>query len=230
MNVQGFQKMTLLDYPGKIACTVFTGGCNLKCPFCHNASLVKHPCGRDSAQEEVLSYLEKRRGILEGVCVTGGEPLLQADLVPFLFRVKALGYAVKLDTNGSLPENLASVLKEGLVDYVAMDVKSGPEHLTEAIGTEIPAERFLQSMAHIRAAGIPYEFRTTLVKGIHSEQDVIAMGKWIRSDEPYYLQGFVDSGDILGEGVAPFTADEMKHFLSLLQKDHVCVHLRGQEE
>ena len=230
MNVQGFQKMTLLDYPGKIACTVFTGGCNLRCPFCHNASLVKHPCGRDSAEEEVFSYLEKRRGILEGVCVTGGEPLLQPDLIPFLSRVKALGYAVKLDTNGSLPDALASVLKAGVVDYVAMDVKSGPEHLTAAIGTAIPAERFLQSMAHLRAAGIPYEFRTTLVKGIHTERDVIAMGEQIRSDEPYYLQGFVDSGDILGEGVESFTPDEMKHFLSLLQKDHVCVHLRGQEE
>ena len=126
MNIQGYQKLTLLDYPGKVACTVFTGGCNLRCPFCHNGDLVSHPMGYPNACDEVADYLARRRGLLDGVCVTGGEPLLQPDLKEFLKQLKAWGYPVKLDTNGTLPLRLREILKTGLVDYVAMDIKSSP--------------------------------------------------------------------------------------------------------
>ena len=142
MNIQGFQKLTLLDYPEKVACTVFTGGCNLLCPFCHNAGLVRTPNDSTSLEDEVLPYLSRRRGLLDGVCVTGGEPLLQPDLQDFLSRVKQMGYLVKLDTNGSMPDRLRHLLSTGLVDYVAMDVKSSPAGYARAIGCNADFSKF----------------------------------------------------------------------------------------
>ena len=232
MNVQGYQKLTLLDYPGKVACTVFTGGCNLRCPFCHNASLVEHPAEQESREAEALAYLEKRRGILEGVCVTGGEPLLQPDLSVFLRKVKDMGYAVKLDTNGSEPEKLRKILSEGVVDYVAMDVKSSPDAYRKAIGREMDFAPFAESMRILRESGVPYEFRTTLVKGIHEARDVEELGKLLAGEKRYFLQGFVDSGNLIEEGAGfqPFSEEEMLRFLDVIRKTVPEAALRGQKE
>lgn len=208
--------MSLLDYPGHVVCTVFTGGCNLRCPFCHNAGLVRTPGAQADATHEVLAYLERRRGLLDGVCVTGGEPLLQPRLVDFLQQVKDWGYAVKLDTNGSLPRQLAAVLDTGLVDYVAMDIKSSPAGYAAATGAQVDMAAFEQSVCLLRDSGVPHEFRTTVVKGIHTAADMQAIGRWIGGPEvAYYLQRFVDSGQILGSGCSAFSEEEMDSLLAV---------------
>lgn len=227
MNIQGYQKLTLLDYPGKTACTVFTGGCNLRCPFCHNAGLVRNPLAQDNATAEVMEYLTKRRGILDGVCVTGGEPLLQPDLVDFLRDVRNLGYAVKLDTNGSLPEKLADVLAQGLVDYVAMDIKSSPTGYALATGAEIDPAVFARSVQVLRESGIPHEFRTTAVGGIHTPEDFVRIGQWLGDVPAYFIQRFVDSGQLLGEGFYPFSIEEMEHLLTTVREFIPAAQLRG---
>ena len=227
MNVQGYQKLTLLDFPGKTACTVFTGGCNLRCPFCHNAGLVRNPLEQNNATAEVLEYLQKRRGILDGVCVTGGEPLLQPDLADFLREVRALGYAVKLDTNGSLPDKLADLLSLGLVDYVAMDIKSSPQGYALATGADLDPAVFARSVQVLQESGVPHEFRTTAVGGIHTPEDFVEIGKWLRDVPAYFIQRFVDSGQLLGEGVYPFSLEEMEHLLATVREYVPAAQLRG---
>ena len=227
MNIQGYQKMTLLDYPGRVACTVFTGGCNLRCPFCHNAGIVRNPCEYESAEREVLDYLARRKGLLDGVCITGGEPLLQPDLADFIGRVKSMGYLVKLDTNGSLPDRLSRLLSMGQIDYVAMDVKSSPAGYARATGGDADPSCFAESMRLIRSSGIAHEFRTTAVKGIHTREDFEKIGKWIGADEPYFIQGFVDSGNLLGSGCSAFNADEMQALLQAVIPFIPSAQLRG---
>ena len=228
MNIQGFQKMTLLDFPGRVACTVFTGGCNLRCPFCHNGGLVRTPMEHGNMTDAVLDYLSRRRGILDGVCLTGGEPLLQPDLEDFLFRLHEMGFLIKLDTNGALPKRLSRVLDAGLVDYVAMDVKSSPEGYGRATGSDISPEVFAESMDLIRGSGIPYEFRTTAVKGIHEVNDFCEIGKWLRAEDPYFIQTFVDSGNLLGSGCSAFDEEEMQTILSAVKPYLPRAELRGQ--
>lgn len=227
MNVQGFQKLTLLDFPGKVACTVFTGGCNLRCPFCHNAGLVRTPYEGESFEREVFDYLERRRGLLDGVCVTGGEPLLQPDLEAFLSRVKQMGYLVKLDTNGSLPERLGRLLSTGLVDRVAMDVKSSPEGYAKAIGCDVDLSKFFESVELLKSASVAYEFRTTAVKGIHTVSDFEAIGKWLAGDSPYFIQRFVDSGNLLGQGCQAFSEEEHVLLLAAVKPYLPNASLRG---
>ena len=227
MNVQGFQKLTLLDFPGKVACTVFTGGCNLRCPFCHNAGLVRTPLAGPNLTDEVLAYLAKRKGILDGVCVTGGEPLLQTDLVGFLQAVKEMGYAVKLDTNGMLPGRLAEVLATKLVDYVAMDIKSSPDGYPAATGTDADVSAVSDSLSILRDSGIPFELRTTAVRGIHTEADFDAIGRWIGDVPAYFIQRFVDSGQLLGSGFDAFTPEEMEHLLATVRVHVPSAQLRG---
>lgn len=227
MNVQGYQKLTLLDFPGKTACTVFTGGCNLRCPFCHNAGLVRNPLAQDNAAAEVLEYLQKRQGILDGVCVTGGEPLLQPDLADFLRDVRDLGYAVKLDTNGSLPDKLADLLAQGLVDYVAMDIKSSPQGYAKATGADLDPAVFARSVRVLRESGVPHEFRTTAVGGIHTPEDFVAIGRWLGEVPAYFIQRFVDSGQLLGEGFYPFSLEEMEHLLTTVRGYIPAAQLRG---
>ena len=229
MNVQGYQKLTLLDFPEHVACTVFTGGCNLRCPFCHNASLVLTPRVGDNQEEAVLSYLSGRTGILDGVCITGGEPLLQPDLSDFVKKVKNMGFAVKLDTNGSDPDALEALLSTGNIDYVAMDIKSSPERYGVAIGKDFPLERFRRSVEIIRNSGIPHEFRTTLVKGIHVAEDAEGIGRWLEGEEKYFLQGFVDSGNLLESGYEALSPEETKAFLETIKKYIPTAQLRGQE-
>ena len=227
MNIQGFQRLTLLDYPGKVACTVFTGGCNLRCPFCHNAPLVLSPAAQRSMEGEVLSYLQKRRGLLDGVCVTGGEPLLQPELPRFLSAVRAMGYLVKLDTNGTLPAPLKALLVAGLVDYVAMDIKAAPEHYALAAGTDVDLARVRESVDLIRSSGVEHEFRTTVVRGIHTQADFEAIGQWLEGAERYFLQPFRDSGDILSPGCVGFSHDELALFLRTVQAYIPAAALRG---
>ena len=227
MNVQGYQKLTLLDYPGRTACTVFTGGCNLRCPFCHNAGLVRTPLAGPNLTDEVLGYLQKRRGILDGVCVTGGEPLLQPDLVGFLQAVKEMGYAVKLDTNGMLPGRLAEVLATKLVDYVAMDIKSSPDGYPAATGTDADVSAVSDSLSILRDSGIPFELRTTAVRGIHTEADFDAIGQWIGDVPAYFIQRFVDSGQLLGSGFDAFSPEEMERLLTTVRRYTPSAQLRG---
>ena len=227
MNVQGYQKLTLLDYPGRTACTVFTGGCNLRCPFCHNAGLVRTPLAGPNLTDEVLAYLAKRKGILDGVCVTGGEPLLQPDLVGFLQAVKEMGYAVKLDTNGMLPGRLAEVLATKLVDYVAMDIKSSPDGYPAATGTDADVSAVSDSLSILRDSGIPFELRTTAVRGIHTEADFDAIGRWIGDVPAYFIQRFVDSGQLLGSGFDAFTPEEMERLLTTVRVHVPSAQLRG---
>ena len=228
MNIQGYQKLTLLDFPSRVACTVFTGGCNLRCPFCHNAGLVRTPFSSENSEEELLSYLSSRRGLLDGVCVTGGEPLLQPDLPSFLQRIKDMGYAVKLDTNGSLPDKLAALLATGLVDYVAMDVKSSPAGYAAATGREGDVAPFLQSIHLLENSGIPHEFRTTVVKGIHTAADIEAIGQLLSGTARYFLQPFRDTGNLLGHGCSAFSEAEMSAFLDIAKKYIPAAELRGQ--
>ncbi len=226
MNVQGLQKLTLLDYPGRVAATVFTGGCNLRCPFCHNATLVTRPMQDPELSEEVLSYLEKRKGILEGVCFTGGEPLLQPDLADFMAKVKALGLSVKLDTNGALPGRLRDLLHTGLVDYIAMDVKSSQDGYAKATGSAIPFSVFWESIELIKHCGVAYEFRTTAVKGIHELNDFVQISRLL-GDEPYFIQKFVDSGNLLGENCSAFSHEEHEAILSAVRQYTPRAQLRG---
>ena len=226
MNVQGFQKVTLLDYPGRVACTVFLGGCNLRCPFCHNAGLVRTPMAEADAYPALIDYLEKRKGILQGVCITGGEPLLHPDLPDLLRTVKDMGYPVKLDTNGSLPRQLEKALATGYVDYVAMDIKHAPEAYHKATGCDLDFSPFDESVRLIRESGLPYEFRTTAVRGIHEIKDFEAITAYL-GDEPYFIQKFVDSGNLLSAGCSAFSYGEMQEILSVARNHTPRAALRG---
>ena len=229
MKIYGLQKLTLLDYPEKVACTVFTGGCNLRCPFCHNASLVVDTRDvEEISNEELFGYLKKRHGLLDGICVTGGEPLLHPDLADFLRDVREIGYSVKLDTNGSFPVQLGEIVGEGLVDYVAMDVKSSPEHYPEAVGiADFDFSAVRQSMDFLLAGHVDYEFRTTVVKGLHSEEILRGAALSIKGAKRYFLQKFVDSGDLIGSGMSAFSDDEMKEFLKVVSPYVKYAALRG---
>ena len=227
MIIKGFQKTTLLDFPGKVAATVFTGGCNFRCPFCHNASLVTHIKEDTVEESEVLSYLEKRKNILDGICITGGEPLLQPDIDAFCRKVRALGLAVKLDTNGSRPEALKHLIEEGLVDYVAMDIKNSKDAYARTCGLERFPDGVEESIRLIMSCGIPYEFRTTVTREFHSPETIEALTRWIRGAERYFLQCFTDSGDLIGEGLSAYSATEMEALLSLARKEIPSAELRG---
>lgn len=228
MLIHGLQKTTLLDFPGRVACTVFTGGCNFRCPFCHNASLVTHVDPAQAIpQENVLAYIKKRKGILDGVCVTGGEPLLQPDLADFCRLVRAEGLAVKLDTNGAYPDRLESILKENLVDYIAMDIKNSKEEYAKTCGLSEFPEGIEKSIYLIMNAGIPYEFRTTVVRELHTEESMRALARRIAGAERYFLQAFTDSGDLIGRGMSAYGEQEMALLLKAVQVYVPSAALRG---
>ena len=232
MLIKGFQKTTLLDFPGKVACTVFTGGCNFRCPFCHNASLVTRMDNDvEFSEEEILAYLKKRKGILDGVCVTGGEPLLQNDIIPFLEKIKAIGLLVKLDTNGSRADRLSEIISLGLVDYIAMDIKNSKDKYAITCGLGSMPEDIERSIDIIMNSGIPYEFRTTVVKELHTEADIIDIAKRISGTKKYFLQGFIDSGDIIGEdNYSAYSTEEMKHIINEVKKIIPDASLRGIDD
>lgn len=230
MNIAGFQKLTLLDYPGHTACTVFTGGCNLRCPFCHNAGLVLSPGEEPGVpEEEVFSYLEKRRGILDGVVVTGGEPLLHRELPAFLEKVKARGFAVKLDTNGSFPERLEALVLAGLADYVAMDIKNSPALYERTAGVPgLDIAPIARSKEFLMEGRVDFEFRTTLVKGLHTEESVTDIARFLAGEEKFFLQQFKNSGNLLlPEGLSAFDEKEMQKFAALCRPYVPAVQIRG---
>ena len=228
MKFYGFQKMTMLDYPGKVACLVFTGGCNLRCPFCHNALLVTQIDNVVYDEEEIIEYLKKRKGLLDGVCVSGGEPLLQIGLENFLKRVKELGYSIKLDTNGTFPARLKSLVEKGLVDYVAMDIKNCKEKYALTTGTNsFDIQKIEESVNFLLKGTVDYEFRTTIVDGFHETQDIVAIGEWIKGAKRYFLQNFVDSGNLIGNDLHGVSKDFMKELQIEAAKFVEKVELRG---
>jgi pyruvate formate lyase activating enzyme len=214
MNIQGLQKTTLLDYPEKIAATVFTGGCNFRCPYCHNASLVLNAGNaQDISEEAFFEFLSKRKGLLDGVCISGGEPLLQKEIGRFISEIKSIGFFVKLDTNGSLPDKLKALVGDGLIDYVAMDIKNSPAGYARTAGTtEDVLPKIKESVAFLLTGHVEYEFRTTVVKGLHTKEDFAAIGKWIQGAERYFLQNFVDSGDLIQPGLQGVEKEELMAF------------------
>lgn len=228
--VSGLQKLTLLDYPGRVACTVFTSGCNFRCPFCHNAPLVlPELIPEDAMEEEVLRFLKKRVGILDGVAVTGGEPLLHRNIDDFLAKVHALGYKIKLDTNGSFPEHLMSIVKDGLVDRVAMDIKNSPEKYAETVGIpDFDIAGVEKSKNFLLEGHIDYEFRTTVVKGLHTAESLTDAAGWIAGAKEYYLQQFKDSGNVIDiQGLSAFDEKEMHELARRVSVFVPSVRVRG---
>lgn len=229
MKIHGFQKMTLLDFPGKVACTLFTAGCNLRCPFCHNAPLVTDiDNSLQYTENDIFAYLQKRKGLLDGVVITGGEPLLQLDIASFIKKIKNLGYDVKLDTNGSFPDKLYELISEGLIDYVAVDIKNCREKYALTTGIEnYNLENIDKTVNILKQGNIPYEFRTTVVKEFHTVEDIEKIGDWICGADKYYLQSFVDSGNLIGSDLHPVDADVMKIMAKKVQKCVSIVGVRG---
>lgn len=243
MRIAGLQKLTLLDYPGKTAATVFTPGCNFRCPFCHNADLVTGGAAHETTAgasasadaislDEFFAFLSKRQGLLDGVCISGGEPLLQPGIEDFCARVRELGYTVKLDTNGSFPDRLRALVKAGLVDCVAMDVKNAPERYAETVG--VPAFDLAPvqaSLDFLRAGALPYEVRTTVVRELHTADDLRALAAWVQGVQAWHLQSFIDAESVLG-GTGRFHAwdpDDLRALLPELQRLVPTVALRGVE-
>lgn len=229
MKFNGFQKLTLLDYPGKVACTLFTAGCNLRCPFCHNASLVTHIDNTNIYnKEEILSYLGKRQGILEGVCISGGEPLMQTEIEDFIKEVKALGYSIKLDTNGFYPDKLISLVEKGLIDYVAVDIKNSYSKYAKTTGIEnLDLSPLKRTVEFLLSGKVDYEFRTTIVEGLHTEADILDIGKTIKGAPRYFLQNFVDSGDLIGEGLCAISLENMKKMQKIAAQFVPNAEIRG---
>lgn len=230
MLISGLQKTTLLDYPGCVACTVFTGGCNFRCPFCHNSSLVvPERIAEGVSEDELMAFLKKRVGVLDGVAITGGEPLLHKDMPEFLRKIKALGFKIKLDSNGSNPQLLEDIVKDGLVDRVAMDIKNSPELYARTIGLDnYDLSAVERSKNFLLEGRVEYEFRTTVVKGLHTVESIRQAAKWIEGAKEYYLQQFKDSGDVLRlDGLGAFNEDEMKILRQTAAEFVPNVQLRG---
>ena len=235
MQIHGLQKMTLLDYPGKVACTVFLAGCNYACPFCHNSQLLTTDAEPVMQEEALLSFLQKRRGVLDGVCITGGEPTLNPGLKPLLERIKALGYAVKLDTNGSSPAVLRQLVEAGLVDHVAMDVKNGPEQYAQTVGVPgVKLERVEESLRFLIGGSTSYELRTTLVQQLHDAASITAMGRWLAGLVPgrlprvLYLQRFVDRESVAFSGLSAPEEDCVRRYVTALTPYVHEVRIRGE--
>ena len=239
MKIHGLNKLTLLDYPGHMACLIFTGACNYRCPFCHNASLVLNPNSQPAiSEEEIFAFLQSRKGILEGVCISGGEPTLQADLPEFIRKIRTMGFHVKLDTNGSRPGILKALLEEGLLDYVSMDIKNALKKYLSTIGipesvsgfNNLITDSVCQSAELLMQSSIPYEFRTTVVKELHNEEDLLSIGKWLNGANAYYLQSFRDSETLVGASLGQFHAyepEQMRAFRDLLKPYFETVEVRG---
>ena len=231
MNICGYQKTTLLDYPGHVAATIFTGGCNFRCPFCHNSDLVVNstmsPC---ISQEEIFSFLKKRKNVLSGICITGGEPTLQTNLSEFIKKVRSLGYKIKLDTNGYRPDVISSLLEDNLLDYIAMDIKAGLSNYAKVSGIpNLDTSKIKESISIIENSGIDYEFRTTIVKELHNIQDFLEISEMLSSSSSYFIQSFKDSGNILTPGLSSCDTDTLNQYLAIVKNKLPFSSLRGIE-
>ena len=234
MKIAGLQKMTLLDYPGKVACTVFLQGCNFRCPFCHNSDLLPGQGEFLMDDAELLAFLEKRKGLLDGVCVTGGEPTLQPQLLQLLKSIKELGYAVKLDTNGARPQVLRELVEAGVVDYVAMDIKNSREEYPKTAGIgESLLPHIEESIRYLVSGKVDYEFRTTVAHPLHSAQSIEAMGKWVSSlndgvqPKRWYLQLYVERESVLAGGLLAPSKENMGQYCRILSPYAEIISLRG---
>lgn len=231
MIIQGLQKISLLDYPEKVSCTVFLSGCNFKCPFCHNASLViseKIGSQNKITDLEFFEFLKTRIRKLDGVCITGGEPLLRSDLEGFIKSIKDLGFLVKLDTNGYNPKALKDIVNTGMIDFVAMDIKNSQEHYSLSVGVpDLDIKKICESVSFLLSETVPFEFRTTVVEELHTEEDLIRIGEWIQGTEDYYLQQFVDSGDVITNGLHSPTIEKMERYKDIIESYVPNVKLRG---
>ena len=228
MNIHGLQKMTLLDFPGRVACTVFLGQCDFRCPFCHNFELVDGSAPAVMTDEELFAFLRKRQGLLDGVAITGGEPCVHKDLPELLRRIRELGFAVKLDTNGNHPWLLRTILDEGLADYVAMDVKNSPAKYAETIGKDHFSLAGVEESIHLIMESAPdYEFRTTVVEEFHDPQDFEEIGKMVRGAGRHFLQPFTDRDSVpFGNLHAP-SAETIRKYAEILRKYVTSVEIRG---
>ena len=231
MKIHGLQKMTLLDFPGRVACTVFLGGCDMRCPFCHNAELIDGSAPPVMDEEELLAFLKKRQGLLEGVAVTGGEPLLRPDFISLAEKIRDLGYPLKLDTNGTHPDRLREVVRRGLAAYVAMDIKNSPERYAETAGLEtLDLAPVRESAALLMEGQTDYEFRTTVVAELHDEDSFRGIGEWIRGAKRYFLQKFTDRDTVPFEGFHAPAEDEMREYLRIAREYVPAAELRGMAD
>lgn len=229
MHISAIQKTTLLDYPGKLACTIFVPGCNLRCPFCHNAGLVLPEQIQPAAIsfEEFTAFLAKRTGKLDGVCISGGEPTLYPDLPERICAIRRMGFSVKLDTNGTNPQMLESLIHDGLVDYVAMDIKNSPGRYKETCGGMDVLDQVRKSADLLLSGDAPYEFRTTVCKPLHTQESIQQIGQWLRGAKQYFLQSFVDSGNLVGCGISPLSEADMHALQQAVRADIPNTQIRG---
>ena len=229
MKIYGLNKTTLLDYPGKVAATIFLGGCNFRCPFCQNSSLVLNPSAQPEIPvKEVLSFLKKRKGILDGVCITGGEPTLSPDLPELLREIRTLGYPIKLDTNGAHPDLLKTLTEQNLIQMTAVDIKACPDNYLALCGLVHPElDAVKETVEFLKNGTLDYEFRTTVIRELHSEKDFIEIGQWLTGAKAYYLQAYRDSEEVLQPGFSSYTRKELEHFREILKRTIPLVELRG---
>ncbi len=228
MKIHGLMKMTILDFPGKVACTVFLGGCDMRCPFCHNSELLDPEAPAEMDENDLLAFLRKRQGLLDGVVFTGGEPLLRRDLPDLMRKIREMGFLIKLDTNGNHPDRLIEIVEEGLVDYVAMDIKNSPEKYGETIG--IPGfdiTKVRKSVGFLLQGKVPYEFRTTIVRQFHDEESMRGIAEWIDGADRYYLQEFVDRETVKYSGLQACSKEQMETFLEIVKTRVKEAELRG---
>lgn len=229
MIIHGLQKLTLVDYPGKCACILFTGACNFRCPFCQNGSLVLDPGGEPVIpDDEIFSFLSRRRRMLEGVVVTGGEPTINADLIPFLSRIKEIGYSVKLDTNGYLPSVLKAAVGSGYVDYVAMDIKTSLDEYSLLSGVDTDISRIKESIDFLLSGTVDYEFRTTVVDELHHRENFEKIGETIKGAKRYFLQSFVPSEDTISGGFTTPSVEKLENYKEILKSYIECVSIRDR--
>ncbi len=229
MNILGLQKTTLLDYPQHVASTIFTGGCNYRCPYCHNGDLVLHPETMEAySVDEVMEHFQKRSRMLTGICITGGEPTLQPDLYDFIVKLRQFSLPIKLDTNGSRPEVLKKLVTDGLIDYVAMDIKHCPDKYASI--ANMPGFSFDDvnaSVSFLMSNVISYEFRTTLAKELHTTDDMKAIGQWLKGCQAYYLQPYKESEEVIHPVYHPHSKEELEAFVTILKADIPQVMIRG---
>lgn len=228
MVISGLSKLTILDFPGVVSCMIFTEGCNFKCPWCHNGGVVKGKW-ENLPEIEILEFLKKRKGVLDGLVISGGEPLIQQNLIQFMVKVKELGYKIKLDTNGFFTSKLKEIIELDLVDYVAMDIKSSPKNYAKVIGLDsFNADNIIKSIDLLESSGVAHEFRTTCIKGLITSDTIEEIAKMIPNAEHYFLQNFKDSGDLLSGGAfESFSNSEMNELLCIAQKYNGNTALRG---
>lgn len=228
MNIYGLQKMTLLDFPGRVACTVFLGGCNFRCPYCHNFELVTGQAQPEMTTEQLLAFLDKRHGLLDGVAITGGEPCLSGELPDLIRAIRQAGFPVKLDTNGTRPEMLSALLDERLVDYVAMDIKNGPTRYARTVGLKtLDLTPVRESVRLLMTSGVDYEFRTTVVDELHCAADFDEIGTWIRGAKRYFLQAFTDRDTVPFAGLHAPSAEKLSGYLEQVRPCVQEAALRG---